>query len=243
MTKHWLRAAGWWASDYAYAGYGQVRGVFTRADAESLQSGDLAPVVVIPGIYESWRFLSPLVKRLHELGHPIYVVPTLRLNLRPVTEAAAVVSAQLARDDLSGVIIVAHSKGGLIGKHVMLDPAARERVTSMLAVATPFGGSAYARFMLAPSLRIFSPKNATIRALAAEEAVNSRIVSIYGTFDPHIPSGCELPGAKNVELETGGHFRILGHARIFSEFALLAQQEAIQKDRPPELPQAEGLTS
>jgi len=233
VTNHWLRAAGWWASDYAYAGYGQVRGVFTRADAAALQSGELAPVVVIPGVYESWRFLAPLVKRLHELGHPIYVVPTLRLNVRPVTEAAALVSAQLQESDLRDVIIVAHSKGGLIGKHVMVDSAARDRVASMLAVATPFGGSAYARFMLSPRLRIFSPKNATIRALASEEAVNSRIVSIYGTFDPHIPSGCELPGAKNVELETGGHFRILGHARIFSEFALLAKRDDIKSPGNP----------
>ena len=193
--------------------------------AAGLRTGELAPVVIIPGIYESWKFLSPLVARLHDHGHPVYVVPSLGFNLKPVAEAAALVGAQLERDHLRGVIIVAHSKGGLIGKHVMVEPGAGQRVGAMLAVATPFGGSAYARFMLAPSLRLFSPKNATIRALASEEAVNSRIVSVYGTFDPHIPSGCELPGAKNVELGTGGHFRILEHPQILAEFDELAERQ------------------
>jgi len=95
-------------------------------------------------------------------------------------------------------------------------------VHGMLAVATPFGGSVYARFMLAPSLRIFSPKNSTIRALGLEEAVNSRIVSVYGKFDPHIPARSELAGAKNVELNTGGHFRILANPRVLAEFTLMA---------------------
>jgi pimeloyl-ACP methyl ester carboxylesterase len=45
--------------------------------------------------------------------------------------------------------------------------------------------------------------------LAAAQAANSRVVSLYGAFDPHIPEGSELPGATNVELPVAGHFRIL----------------------------------
>lgn len=32
-----------------------------------------------------------------------------------------------------------------------------------------------------------------------------------------------LPGAKNVELDTGGHFRILAHPRVMAEVAALAE--------------------
>ena len=39
--------------------------------------------------------------------------------------------------------------------------------------------------------------------------MNDRIVSIFGEFDPHIPEGSALPGATNITLPTGGHFRIL----------------------------------
>ncbi len=195
--------------------------MFSSLDPLDVESGERAPVVIVPGIYESWKFLEPLIKSVHALGHPVHVVSALDLNVRPVPEAAAVVTAYLGQTDLRNVILLAHSKGGLIGKHVMVDPESADRVAAMIAVATPFGGSAYARFMLAPSLRIFSPRNRTIRDLAAQDAVNPRIVSIYGRFDPHIPARSELKGAKNVELDTGGHFRILAHAQVLAEFELL----------------------
>ncbi len=59
-------------------------------------------------------------------------------------------------------------------------------------------------------------------SLARQIAVNKRIVSVFGEFDPHIPEGSELPGAKNVRLDTGGHFRILAHPRVLAELAVLA---------------------
>jgi pimeloyl-ACP methyl ester carboxylesterase len=167
--------------------------------------------------------MQPLIEVLHERGHPIHVVDLLRRNQRPVVEMAERVTEYLEAHDLTDVVLMAHSKGGLVGKQAMAFGAAGRRVRGMLAVATPFGGSSYARLMLlAPTLRIFSPRNATIIALARETAVNERIVSVYGRFDPHIPEGSELVGAKNVRLETGGHFRILAHPRVLAELAVLA---------------------
>ena len=218
-----LRIAGWWARDYVYALYWQARAILGRTDPSSFRSGEATPIVVIPGVYETWRFMQPLVRAMHDRGHPVFVVDALDWNNRPVVEAADLVSAFLAEHDLEGVVLVSHSKGGLIGKYVMSVGREASRVQSMLAVAAPFGGSFYARFMVLPSLRIFSPKNATILALAHDESVNSRIVSVYGEFDPHVPAGSELVGAKNVRLDTGGHFRVLAHPRVMAELAALAE--------------------
>ena len=167
--------------------------------------------------------MQPMIRAMHDRGHPVFVVDALDWNNRPVVEAAELVSAFLAEHALHGVVLVSHSKGGLIGKQVMSVGREAARVTSMLAVAAPFGGSSYARFMMLPSLRIFSPGNATILALAHDESVNSRIVSVYGEFDPHVPAGSELIGAKNVRLDTGGHFRVLAHPRVMAELAVLAE--------------------
>ena len=209
--------------DYAYALYWQVRAILGRTDPASFRSGEATPIVVIPGVYETWRFMLPLIRAMHDRGHPVFVVDALNWNNRPVIEAADLVSAFLAEHDLEGVVLVSHSKGGLIGKYVMSVGREASRVQSMLAVAAPFGGSFYARFMVLPSLRIFAPKNATILALAHDESVNSRIVSVYGEFDPHVPAGSELVGAKNVRLDTGGHFRVLAHPRVMAELAALAE--------------------
>lgn len=214
----------WWVADYAYAVTWQLRGILNRTDPAAFRSGPLTPIVVIPGIWESWKFLQPLITSLHDRGHPVHVVQLLGHNGRPVVDAARHVDDYLEQHGLDDVLLVAHSKGGLIGKYVMVHGRSAPRLRGMLAVATPFSGSVYARFQLVPSLRVFSPNNRVVRALALERSVNSRIVSVFGLFDPHIPAGSHLDGAKNVRLDTGGHFRVLAHPRVIAEIGLMAEQ-------------------
>jgi len=219
-----LRNAAWWVRDYLYALRWQINATFSRTDAREFATGDLTPVVILPGVYETWRFMTPLITAVHDRGHPVHVLPVLQRNRRPVDDAAGMVADYLAERDLRGCVLLAHSKGGLVGKRVMIRDAAEGRIASMLAVATPFGGSRYGRAMVVPSLRIFSPRSATIVSLSKEHEVNGRIVSVYGRFDPHIPEGSELPGAaKNVRLETGGHFRVLAHPRVIAELIALSE--------------------
>ena len=42
-----LRILGWWAADYAYAGFWQVRSFFGRDQADDFTTGDRAPLVVL----------------------------------------------------------------------------------------------------------------------------------------------------------------------------------------------------
>jgi alpha-beta hydrolase superfamily lysophospholipase len=137
------------------------------------------------------------------------VLPALKRNGAPVAGSAEIVRAYLAEHDLQHVVIVAHSKGGLIGKYAMLLQDPDHRIDRMIAVSTPFNGSVYAPYTVLPSLRAFSPKDATTALLGKNLSVNARITSIYAAFDPHIPGGSTLPGATNVRLPTSGHFRIL----------------------------------
>jgi hypothetical protein len=208
-----IRRAVWWWLDYAYAGWWQVRSVLPGARPSRFLDGDRRPVVIIPGIYETWRFMQPIVTKLHDAGHPVHVMTALRHNRRPVADSAAIIADYLASHELRDVVIVAHSKGGLIGKFLMLDAEVGDRITGMVAVCTPFSGSRYARLMLMPSLRAFSPREPTTLRLAEERAINACIRSVFGLFDPHIPEGSELPGAENVRVPVGGHFRILGDQR------------------------------
>ncbi len=212
----------WWARDYGYALRGQWRAATRREGPESLGDGHGTPLVLLPGIYETWRFLEPLARALHERGHPVHVVSELGDNRRPIAEQASRVAALLSARGLDDVVLVAHSKGGLIGKHVMAFHPEGTRVRAMVAVATPFGGSRYSRLMPTPSLRAFASGDATMRALAASADANSRIVSVYGAFDPHIPEGSELAGARNVRLATGGHFRVLADPRVIAEVVRVA---------------------
>lgn len=210
MTRA-LQAGRWWFQDYLYAAGRQVLSAVSRTRPADFLDGTGRPVVVIPGVYEDWRFMLPLVKRLHEAGHPVHVLTLLHRNRLAVPKAADLIAGYIRDRDLKDAMIVAHSKGGLIGKFVMMQLDPEGRIAGMVAVCSPFSGSRYASFMLLPSLRAFSPRNAVTMQLSREERVNERITSVYGLFDPHIPEGSMLPGARNIQLDTAGHFRILAH--------------------------------
>jgi hypothetical protein len=165
-------------------------------------------VLLLPGVYETWHFLGAVGARLHDLGHPVHVVPSFGRNLRPIAEMAELARDYVVASSLADVVIVAHSKGGLIGKTLMLSDQGA-RITRMVAINTPFGGSEYAHLVPIRTLREFVPTHETIVALAGGTDVNARILSIYSAWDPIIPNGSVLAGATNLELHDSGHFRIL----------------------------------
>lgn len=262
---------GWWAwtSDYVYVGWRQVRGTVASGDPARYSTGSKVPVVLLPGIYETWFFLEPLARVLHDAGHPVHTVPGLRYNLADLDDSSRLVAERLAVLDLDRVVIVAHSKGGLIGKHLMsatADPASATDdltrtgadpgtgassagraggaetghdassgstatvVAGMVAVNTPFAGSRYATYFPSRPVRALSPRFPAMRALALRLAAHSRIVSVYGIFDPHVPGGSALAGATNVRLPVMGHFRTVAHPAV--QGAVLEHVERLGRSNP-----------
>jgi pimeloyl-ACP methyl ester carboxylesterase len=206
---------GWfWFLDYVYVSWWQLRHVFSRRLPADYELGEKAPVLLLPGVYETWQFLRPIADRLSAAGHPIHVLRELGYNRATVPRSAALAQAYLDAKDLRGVILVAHSKGGLIGKHMMLMDDTGARIDRLVAIATPFGGSVYARYFVNRAIRAFAPNEPTLVMLAANALVNARITSIFGEFDPHIPAGSHLEGATNVQIPITGHFRLLGDSRV-----------------------------
>jgi triacylglycerol lipase len=201
--------------DYAWAYRLRARAL-RKSDPERFATGTLRPILLLPGVYETWRFLEPVGEHLSRLGHPVHVVRTFGRNLLPIPEMAVLAEAFLIERNLQDVAIVAHSKGGLIGKTLMLRETSAGHVSSMVAINTPFAGSDYAHLVPLRTLREFVPTHATIVNLAGNAAVNARITSIYSSWDPIIPNGSFLDGATNLELPVTGHFRILDRADLLS---------------------------
>ncbi|WP_104087220.1 triacylglycerol lipase [Arthrobacter sp. GMC3] len=219
----------WWLLDYLYAGWRQLLSVFRRRCPAAYAVGDpeKPAVVLLPGVYETWLFLEPAAQRLNALGYRVFAVPQLGINRRSVPVSADLVGQALADlrsvHGVDQVVLLAHSKGGLIGKHVMLDAdASSVEIRGLVAVATPFSGSLYARYLLSRTMRDFSPNDTVLMALQAETDINAQVVSIYPEFDPHIPGGSALQGAVNVEVPVSGHFRTLG-----DETVLTAVEQAV----------------
>jgi hypothetical protein len=206
---NWLsRHVGTRVVDYGWAYRLRVARLGRRPDPRAMLDGSKSPVLLLPGVYETWHFLEAAGRRMHELGHPVHVVAGFGRNLRPIGEMARLAIDYLLDQDLDEVLIVAHSKGGLIGKTIMVSDCG-SRIRSMIAINSPFTGSDYAHLLPLRTLREFMPTHETIVTLARAAEVNHRITSIYSSWDPIIPNGSVLEGARNIELPVTGHFRIL----------------------------------
>ncbi len=178
------------------------------------------PVLLIPGVFETWHYMKPLRDRLESLGYPVHSVPELGFNRHPIPEMAALLAAYVEHRNLRNVRVVAHSKGGLIGKLLLVGDAALDgagRFDRMISINTPYRGSPLARFGLGP-WREFSPTRPVIVELGEALDVNARITSLFSEFDQYVPSGNSvLPGAENVELPHIGHFRVLAVPAVIDE--------------------------
>lgn len=217
-----LRRLGIHASDYAWATARIWDGARAPDPPERYRSGDRAPVVLLPGVLERWTMMRLIAERLSRAGHPVHTLPELRRNTAPLADGAAVVERILRERDLHDAVIVAHSKGGLIAKRVLLGEES-DRVSRVIAIATPFAGSSLARWMPSRTLRSLHPSDPGIRDLAARTEADARIVSIHPPFDPHIPSGSRLDGAENLAITESGHFRILGSPEVLDAVERLAR--------------------
>lgn len=78
------------------------------------------PVILIPGIGNRWGAIKHLADLISSQGYPLYVIPDLKNNLLSVEKSAEIVKAMIDKNNLKNVILVGYSKGGLIGKYLMV---------------------------------------------------------------------------------------------------------------------------
>jgi len=203
-----------WGLDYWYVFKEQIASILSRAKPSAYRNNDGQPIILIPGIYENWRFMRPVARLLFLNGYDVHIIEGLGFNRGTIEAMAKHVETYIAAQHLTGVTIVAHSKGGLIGKYLLSAMTAPRILRGLVTLNTPFSGSKYAYFLPFKSLRIFIPSSPALAGLAKDTLVNTRIVSLYGIFDPHIPGGSLLDGAKNVQLPVYGHFRIMNNVMV-----------------------------
>ena len=214
-----MHKLGHWVHDYIHAAAKQVESVLVRKPPHHYLGHVVygkCPIILIPGVLEKWHFLHAVAEPLSHQGHPIYVLEHLGFNTREIHTTARHIGELIAERDLRDVVIIAHSKGGLIGKYVLAHENHNGRVRKVIAIATPFHGSRIVHLMPARFLRELGPSSDVIRGLHETTHVNQRIVSIYGVFDNHVwpENSCHLNGAHNVQVAAYGHHAILSSAEV-----------------------------
>ena len=169
-----------------------------------------AAVILIPGILGKWSFMKKMGDNISLEGHPVYIVPKLGYNIASIPSSAEKIK-ELA-DGISGkIVIVAHSKGGLIGKYFLAHHNQNQKVLGMVAVASPFTGSALANLIPHDSFRELKNDSKIIENLEKHNEINNKIISIIPEYDNHVLAerGSFLPGAVNIEVNVKGHHKVI----------------------------------
>lgn len=214
--------------DFSHAAHAQATAMWVRLRGEAgfpLGEAECAPipVVLLPGILERSAYLAPLGHFLATQGHPVHVIDTLGWNVSGLDESVERCLRVLRKENVHGAVLVAHSKGGLIGKALLMDERLGDAAIGLVALAAPFGGSTFGGvlqklpFVGRTPLGLFFSDNADLARLNEEQDVNHSIVSLAPEWDQMIPGGSRLEGAVNVTLKGRGHFRPVDDPAVWEQ--------------------------
>jgi len=136
------------------------------------------------------------------------------------------------------IVLVGHGTGGVVCRAYLRAGAGRTRVTKLMTLASPHGGSKLYVLATGRLLGDLRPEAAALRELGDGDATPSIVdcTAIYSSFDLQIlPSRLAYyPGAGNIEVEGVGHFAMLWSRRIYE-----LVRENLEYVAPPLAPPAE----
>jgi pimeloyl-ACP methyl ester carboxylesterase len=175
------------------------------------------PVILLPGITSKWHHMRSLGDPISLAGHPVYVVSELKDNMHDVPTLSAMLHEFITLNELQNVFLVGHSKGGLVGKHYLVHKNSGENVLGLVAIATPFSGSALSHITPHPAYAELRVDSGLVHELQTHTEINRRIISIFPEYDTHVVAekGSVLENAlQNLELSLAGHDSILSHVDV-----------------------------
>ena len=189
------------------------------------------PILLLQGYAGTRRVFHVLERRLREDGFSVFSLNLGGIfdtfNTKPIPQLAQHVAQKIdslyKRYDIrEKLVIIGHSKGGLIGRCYIKDFAGHHRVKTLITLGTPHNGNPWAMLglltplaFLTESIRQMTPMSPFIRRMNRTpwpEGV--QVVSIYSKSD----TICPYPSAvlkpqdsqvKNLEIMNVGHVEFL----------------------------------
>jgi triacylglycerol lipase len=244
---HTLLILKYWLVDYKYMIQGALQSLLYKNPPDHYLEHivhNKVPVVLIPGILGKWSFMKKIADQISLAGHPVYVVQDLGYNVYNIPESSQKIKSlikyllsytdfvipeldqgaghiQKVIDEhkLENIIFLAHSKGGIIGKYFLIHHNKNNTALGMVAIASPFSGSAMAKLVALEPFRELSTDSQIIKDLEEHTEVNNKIVSIIPKYDNHVwaKKGSYLDGAKNIYIEVHGHHKVVFDRKVIEK--------------------------
>lgn len=146
---------------------------------------------------------------MNSLGYTVHTIDSIGRNHSHIYVAAQKVNDYILSNNLNDLILICHSKGGMVAKAVIDRYPAGANIKQAITIATPFNGSKWG-YLRIWSLADLIPGSEFILSFN-ENKQNQKITSIRVRVDNHvIPFDSPiLPNAHNIELPIVGHTSVL----------------------------------
>jgi len=158
-----------------------IKATFHKKPPRNWESGKSGNAILIPGFLGSWYYLRKTGNFLNNLGYKIHIVTSIERNIYPISYGVNEIKKYILKHNLSKLIIVAHSKGGIISRLLLQDTEMEKRVKE------------------------------EIKEVNKNQNGIKKIINIYPEADPYvIPNkSLYLEGARNIQVNIVGHVNIL----------------------------------
>ena len=187
-----------------------IKATFHKKPPRNWESGKSGNAILIPGFLGSWYYLRKTGNFLNNLGYKIHIVTSIERNIYPISYGVNEIKKYILKHNLSKLIIVAHSKGGIISRLLLQDTEMEKRVKEVINLSVPNIGTLWG------VLRIFNvheltPWSKQIKEVNKNQNGIKKIINIYPEADPYvIPNkSLYLEGARNIQVNIVGHVNIL----------------------------------
>lgn len=215
------------------------------------------PVLLLHGYGGTRRVFQVLEQRLRRDGFSVFSINLGGIfdtfNTKPIPQLAHLVSEKIEnlykRHDLrQKLVIIGHSKGGLIGRCYIKDFNGHRRVKTLITMGTPHNGNPWAMLglltplaFLTESIRQMTPMSPFIRRMNRTPWPKGvKVVSIFSKGDTVCPYPSAVlksanGGVKNVEIVDVGHVEFLMKKRVYwlIRKELLGGKAAAARSLPP----------
>lgn len=184
-----------------------------KCDFRSIPSewsqGTQGQVLFIQGFNGNIHSFFTLAQLANQLGYQIHFCQKLGRNTMPISQAADIVKRFILTHSSNKLVIIGHSKGGLIARMLTIDPDLINKIKCIITIASPHNGTMMG--WLVPSGWELTKTNGIIKQLADEDNHKVPIYNLYPKLDNMvIPNqNLYLKGAINHQIEVVGHTQIL----------------------------------
>lgn len=187
----------------------KLRSYRIKQPPEQWTYGQKGDVLLIHGWNETWSYLLEVGNFINWLGYRVHICDNIDRNRGHIYVNAQKVNDLIIEKGLDNLILVSHSKGGLVAKALIDKMPAGEKVVRSISIASPYNGS-YWGYLRVGRLGDLVPGSEFILSFN-EIKDNRKIVSIRSKVDNHvIPFDSPiLPNATNIQLPIIGHTSVL----------------------------------